>query len=290
MERFRLGALGGPETFGGQAAAMVVETYPEFGEVRYFERSAEAFAGPDPVEARCVPARSSRTGPYDFAHREILHARPPRYVVAEVRHRYHCALLGPPGARLERIQLVLGHTGSIAQSRAWLDKHLPAAAVRIVDTSSLAAGIEARDGGGTVAAVGTLEAAQALGLTTLAADIDGGSVGLYWVFSLVPRVASVPNRVVVTCPSTMGGSLSTVVSALNGAGFAATSVWMEQTGQPDLDAGWVASFEGECPLSAVEAAMERSPDARLTGAYVAHGPGDTTDVHAAAMAGQVEQP
>jgi prephenate dehydratase len=268
--QLRLGALGGPATFGGQAAALMLSAYPEFGQVVYVTRAADAFGGPGPApaDARCVPVQSSRVGFFDFSYRELLHALPERYVLAEVSHAYHCALLGKTGTALESIRLVRGHTGSIMQSRTWLERRLPHAVISVTDTNSAGAAQEVRDGDGSVASVGTIEAAADLGLGVLAADIDEGSIGHYWALSLQPRFADRPTRLVVAADSGQRGVLSRVLSGLLQAGFAATSVWTEPAGTRDFDYHWVASLAGAGRLTEVRAALGGERGVRLAGAFV----------------------
>jgi prephenate dehydratase len=271
----RLGALGGPVTFGGQAAAVMLGAYPEFGTVVYVTRASDAFSGPGPAaaDARCVPAQSSRLGFFDFTYREVLRARPARYVLAEVSHAYHCALLGKRAVALESIRLVRGHTGSIMQSRRWLEQQLPQAVISVTDTNSAGAAQEVRDGDGTVASVGTLAAAADLGLHVLASDIDEGSVGRYWALSLQPRFSGRPTRLVVAADSCRRGVLSRVLADLLQVGFTATSVWTEPAGTGDFDSHWVASLAGAGPLTAVRAALRGRRQVRLAGAFV-HSGGD----------------
>ena len=60
-----LGALGGPHTFGGQAAAIMLSQYPEFSEITYVG-SADEVLPPDGTswhaDAGIAPEQTSKTG------------------------------------------------------------------------------------------------------------------------------------------------------------------------------------------------------------------------------------
>ncbi len=66
------------------------------------------------------------------------------------------------------MQRVLGHSGSVAHSRAWLERNLPGAAIEIVETSSIGAAGTVPDGDGSVASVGSPHLAKEFGLSELA--------------------------------------------------------------------------------------------------------------------------
>jgi prephenate dehydratase len=263
-----LGALGGPQTFGAQAAAALVRQYPELGQVAFVDSSAELFAddGRWRVDAACVPAFTSQAGPHLNTHRRLMQ-RGDLYVIAEDRHAYHCALLARPGTRLPAIRRVLGHTGSITQSRPWLAGNLPDAEVVIVTSHSLGAGREALASDGDTAAVGTLSLAQDLGLEVLAEDIDGGSVGFHW--ALAGRLVTVPqpNRVVVTGRTRDGAGLSTLVSGLGQAGFQLVSLNQVPSGDALFHDGCVAYFTGHGPTEKVQETVAGTGGFRLAGAY-----------------------
>src|SRR5262249_55205074 len=153
----KLGALGGPQTFNGQAAQLLRETYPEFREIVYFPTSAEVVdaAIRGDVDAACAPEQMSRNG---FHPGMLARMAPPTsilYVVAEVARAYDCALLGKPETRLAKIRLVLGHDGSINHSRSWLEANLENAEIKIVDTNSRDAARSALNSDGSIACVGS---------------------------------------------------------------------------------------------------------------------------------------
>src|ERR1700722_15517742 len=122
----KLAALGGANTFGGDAASRLRELYPVFGSIVYFPTAEEAFEfDTNGADAICAPQQMARTGAHPGIQSSIAAPGSKLYVVAELVHAYHCSLLVKRGSKLAQIKLVLGHTGSITQSRTWLDEHVP---------------------------------------------------------------------------------------------------------------------------------------------------------------------
>src|SRR5690349_3915414 len=196
----KLGALGGAVTFGAQAAARMTELYPEFSrELTFYPTAEEAydavFAGT--IDAMCAPEQLKATGFHTGSQGKIAGPAATSYVIAEVAHEFHANLLVRPGASLEGIKQVQGHTGSVTQSEAWIRQTLPWAEIFIVDTSSFGAAQAVLDSDGSIASVGTHEAALEFGLEEKARDIDQGSIANYFAFAREPLFASEPTRVVV---------------------------------------------------------------------------------------------
>jgi prephenate dehydratase len=246
----------------------MIARYPGFGDVVYVDRSAELFAddGHWRVEAACVPAFTSQTGPHANTHRRLV-ARDDLFAVAEIRHAYHCALLARPGVPLAAIERVLGHTGSINQSRPWLEAHVPAAQIVIVDSHSLGAAREVLAGGGDTAAVGSVDLAADTGLEILARDIDGGSIGLYWALSATPAAPQHVTRVVVVGRTQDGRGLTAVVNRLSRAGFSLVALNQITIGDRLFHSGCVAFFEGVGELDEVRSAVLPAEGLRLAGSY-----------------------
>src|SRR6201999_2241805 len=111
---------------------------------------------------------------------------------------YHCSLLGKPGARQDQVRRVLGHTGSIAHSRPWLERNLPGATIETIGSNSIGAARVVLDGDGSIASVGSPDLAKEFGLVEMVREIDDGSVVNYWAVSLQPLFDPEPDRVVVT--------------------------------------------------------------------------------------------
>ncbi len=267
----RLGALGGPSTFGAQAAQRLRELYPEFAEIVYFPTAEESmdWAAPNAPDAACAPEQMRWTGFHPGIHGRVSPPDADTYVIAEVTHAYHCSLLGKPGTRLGDIRDVQGHTGSITQSEAWLREHLPQARIRIVDTSSHGAAQAVAAGDGSLASVGTPEMGSQWGLEVLAADIDGGSVANYWALAPRPYFSAAPTRVLVTGRFGADGALTDVVLGLAQAGYRLHTVSTSPSRQQLYEYDYVLRFVGAGSLVAVQAALGRVPAARLAGAYEA---------------------
>jgi prephenate dehydratase len=268
MTRPTIAALGGPHTFGGQAARLLVERHPQLGDLVYLGTSAELFADDGIWRAStvCVPAHSSRTGVHLSTHRRLA-TRTDLFVNAEAQHRYRCALLGRPGTPLSSIKRVLGHTGSVNQSRAWLSATIPEAEVTIVDSHSLGAARAVAAGAGTDAAVGSEELAREVGLDILARDIDGGSVGLYWALSPVATMSAKPERLVVVGRTVTDTALSELVASLLEAGFVAAGLFCEPVGDELFHADVVAYLRGAGKLDDVCRTVAAVDGWRLIGAY-----------------------
>jgi len=267
----RLGALGGPSTFGAQAAQRLRELYPEFTQIAYFPTAEESmdWAAAGAPDAACAPEQMRWTGFHPGIHGYVSRPDSDTYVIAEVTHEYHCCLLGKPGTRLADVREVQGHTGSITQSEAWLREHVPQARIKIVDTSSHGAAQAVVAGDGSLASVGTPAMAQEWGLETLGADIDGGSVANYWALSSHPYFSAMPTRVLVTGRLGADGTLTDVALGLAQAGYRLQTVSTCPSTQQLYEYDYVLRFVGAGTLAAVQAALARIPAARLAGAYEA---------------------
>ncbi|HEY7066330.1 MAG TPA: prephenate dehydratase domain-containing protein [Chloroflexota bacterium] len=267
----KLGALGGPSTFGAQAAQRLKELYPEFAEIVYYPTAEESmdWGSPNAPDAACAPEQMRWTGFHPGIHGSVAPPDSHTYVVAEVTHTYHCCLLVKAGTPLDAIREVQGHTGSITQSQTWLREHLPRARINIVDTSSHGAAQSVVAGDGSLASVGTPEMGREWGLTVLAADIDGGSVANYWALSAHPYFSETPTRVLVTGRFGADGALTDVVLGLAQAGYRLHTVSTSPSKQQLYEYDYVLRFVGAGSLAAVQAALARVPAARLAGAYEA---------------------
>lgn len=268
-----LGALGGDATFGGQAAHLFVRAYPAFGDVEFFDDVHAMFRAVDDgrIDAACVPEQTARTGFHQRSYGRIADSGSPYHVVAEVTHAYHCSLLGQPGTDLSAVRTVLGHTGSVSQSRPWLEANLPHAEIVIVDTNSLGAAQAVADGDGTSVSVGTSDAAGRVGLAELVTDIDGGSVGDYWAMGRQPQFAANPTRLVVSgrLPTADGTQVGALIADLHRTGFEATTVYTRPSGEHLWEFDHVIRFAGEGELETVLGVLEGLAGVRLAGAFVA---------------------
>jgi prephenate dehydratase len=266
----KLAALGGPNTFGGQAAQRLKELYPEFAEIAYFRTAEESMDwAHGSGDAACAPEQMRWTGIHPGIHGHVSPPDSKIYVVAEVTHEYHACLLGKPGTRLEDVHEVQGHTGSVTQSEDWLREHVPQARVNIIDTSSHGAAQTVSESDGTIASIGTEDMGRQFGLEVLGRDIDGGSVANYWALSPRPLFSAAPTRVLVAGRIGADGSLTDLVTGLAQAGYRLHTVSAVPSGKTLYEYDYVLRFVGAGTLAAVQEALRRVPAARLAGAYEA---------------------
>jgi chorismate mutase/prephenate dehydratase len=93
----------------------------------------------------------------------------PLHICGEVELRVHHCLMGKMDA-FERVVRVCAHSQALAQTRGWLDEHLPDAE-RVPVASNAEGARRARDEAGTAAVAGEV-AAEVYGLNILAAEIE----------------------------------------------------------------------------------------------------------------------
>ncbi len=263
----RLGALGGPNTFGGDAANQMRRSYPQFSDLVYFRTAEEGFSFSGGHDAMCAPQQMARTGFHAGINGYVARPDSKLYVICDVTHVYHCSLLLKPGAALTDVREVRGHTGSITQSRTWIEKHLPQARIHIVNTSSHEAAREVREGDGSIASVGTPGMAHEFGLAEGAKEIDGGSSANYWAISPLALFADAPDRVVVAGRFDEQGIAGAIVDALADAGYRLRSVFTQASGLRLYEYDYVLWFGGKGRLTAVQDALKSYSGARLAGAY-----------------------
>jgi prephenate dehydratase len=271
-----LGALGGPHTFNAQAAQRLMRHYPQFSEIVYFPTSEEVMQGAlrGDVTAACAQEQTSRDGFHVGMQSRIAEPGSRLYAVAEIAQAYHCSLLGKPGARVEQVRRILGHTGSVAHSRAWLERNLPGAAIEIVDTNSIGAARAVLDGDGSVASVGSADLAKELGLAEMFRDIDDGSAVNYWAVSLKPLFDPMPDRLAVAARFRGEPEMSRMVCGLRDNGFDLHAIFPRATGVALYEYDYVFRFRGGGSLDTVQSVLSRFPAVRLAGAWRTSGAPD----------------
>jgi prephenate dehydratase len=262
-----LGALGGPNTFGGDAARELMALYPEFTDITYFHTAEEGFTFNGEHDAMCAPQQMMKTGFHPGINAYVANQGSPLYVIAETTHVYHCSLLLRPGARIADVREVRGHTGSMTQCRDWIEKNIPDAKITIVHTSSHEAAREALNSDGSIASVGTPGMAQQFGLQQAATDIDGGSCANYWAISPHRLFSETPDRLVVTGRFNDGGAVGRISAALAECGYDLRSVFTKASGQRLYEYDYLLWFGGAGALSAIETTLAGFAGARLSGAY-----------------------
>jgi chorismate mutase / prephenate dehydratase len=264
-----LGALGGPHTFNAQAATQLTRHYPQFGEIRYFPTSEEVLQAAlrGEVTAACGQEQTSKDGFHPGMQARIAAPGSRLYAVAEIAQAYHCSLLGKPGSRREQVRRILGHSGSAAHSRSWLERNLPGAVIEIVESNSIGAARAVLESDGSVASVGSPDLAKKLGLTEIARDIDDGSVVNYWAVSLEPLFDPMPDRLAVAGRFRGEGEMSRMICALRDSGFDLHAIFPRASGTVLYEYDYLFRFWGGGTLDGVQSVMSHCPSVRLAGAW-----------------------
>jgi prephenate dehydratase len=267
--RLNLGALGGPYTFNGQAAEAMLARYPQFGEIVHYPTSEEAIAAAlrGEVDATCAPEQTSMSGAHAGMLARMTAPGSKLHVIAEIARAYHCSLLGKPGAALAQVKLVLGHNGSIAHSRTWLESNLPGATIEVVTTHSLVAAQSVLGSDGSIASVGSPELAAKFSLNELAADIDGGSQVNYWAVSLEPHFSAKPDRLVVAARFGDSSEISVLIADLLKAGYSLLTTYARTSGRALDEYDYMFRFTGSGELRPIQETLARFNTARLAGAW-----------------------
>lgn len=266
VQKRKLGSLGGPNTFGAEAAHLMLKRYPIFDEIVYFNTAEDAVEFTR-CDALCAPQQMSRTGSHPRIQTRVAGAGSQVYVIAEVTHAFHCSLLVKPGTQLADIRRVLGHTGSVTQSRDWLRANAPQAEIIIVDTNSMGAAKEAAQSDGSTASIGTPGMAREIGLTELHKEIDGGSIGAYWAISPHAIFDETPNRLVIAGRFTGDHHMSELIAALLPAGFWLQTNFCLPSGIRLYEYDYAFRFSGNGSLADVQRAVATVAEARLAGAF-----------------------
>jgi prephenate dehydratase len=269
--RLTLSALGGPQTFNGQAAELLFERYPMFEAIVYCPTSEAVMEAAllGKADAACGQEQTSRNGFHAGMQARIAAPDSPLYVIAEATQRYHCSLLGKPGCELEQVRRIVGHAGSIAHSRPWLERNLPQAKIDTIDTNSLGAASAVLAGDGSIASVGSAALAREFGLAELVREIDDGSVVNYWAVSLRPVFSPTPTRLVVAGRFGDESGMSGLVLALAHKGYTLQAVYPRATGTALFEYDYVLRFRGTGSLQDVRALLAPMRSARLAGAWEA---------------------
>lgn len=111
-------------------------------------------------------------------------------ICAEAHIPVHLCLLAR--GELEQVRTLYTHPQPLAQTRAWLREHLPAAEVKTVSSTVVAAQQAAEDPTG--AALATAEAGEAAGLRVLAENIEDVPSNRTRFFVIAPRDARATGR------------------------------------------------------------------------------------------------
>jgi prephenate dehydratase len=270
-QQLTLGALGGPETFNGQAAELLRSHYPVFSRVVYFptsERTMEAVTSGE-VDASCGQEQTTKGGFHPLMQARISQPGSALYVIAEASQYYRCSLLGKKNTDISSVRLVLGHTGSIAHSRQWLEAKLPQAKIETVETNSLGAAQMVLEGDGSIVSVGSGDLAEKTGLLELVKDIDDGSAVNYWAVSAQPLFSDQPTRLVIAGRLGDESTMSRLICEMAETGFILQAVSPRPTGLRLFEYDYLFRFRGAGSLLLVKTTLERFRGLRLAGAWCA---------------------
>lgn len=198
----RVGFQGEPGAFSEEALlALLPQAQPI--PRRTFGDAVRAVAeGTD--EAALLPVENTLAGGVAAVFDALQEAplRAVREVVIPIRH----ALLGVPGADVERLREVRSHPVALAQCQRYFEAHPQVRAVPVHDTAGAAREV-AEGGDPTVAALASRHAALPYGLSILAEDLQDRSDN-QTRFLLV-----VPDRHPWALPATAPGTLKTALVA-----------------------------------------------------------------------------
>jgi prephenate dehydratase len=126
---------------------------------------------------------------------------------------------------------------------------------------------EVKNGDGTLASIGTPEAAKEYGLEELYKEIDGGSVGCYWATSRRPIFNENPTRLVVVARLPGNGQLADLVVAMTKAGFKLLTTYSQAAGDTLFEYDYILRFGGQGSLATVQKELAAFSTARLVGAF-----------------------
>ena len=159
------------------------------------------------ADAALVPVENSVEGSVNTTV-DALSSGPELRVVAEVLLPVRFVLAAAAGTTLDEVRTVRSHPHALAQCRAWLGEHLPAASlVEVGSTAAAAAEVAAAAAGGRAAAVCAPVAAERSGLTVLAEGIGAAGPTAVTRFVLVAR----PGTAVGMLPRPTGADRTSLV-------------------------------------------------------------------------------
>jgi prephenate dehydratase len=243
----------------------------EFGRIVYFPTSEATIAAAvrGEVDAACGQEQTSLNGFHPGMQARITAPDSLLYVVAEIAQRYRCSLLGKPGTEIGALRRIVGHDGSIAHCRRWLEASLPSATIEVVTTSSLGAARTALESDGSIGSVGSPELAREFGLAEIVKEIDDGSVVNYWAVSREGRFCLAPDRLAVAWRCGEESPITGFIGAIAEAGFVLQAIYPRATGRSCYEYDYLFRFRGSASLDDVRAALKPYRGARLAGAWIA---------------------
>jgi prephenate dehydratase len=211
LTHLKLGTLGGPATFAGEATAAIREKYPELSEPAYFKSMEDCWSGLVKGIIDVVVLGCERTGQAHHSGAIVSHGL---YVMDSFALPIKCNLYVKPGTRRDNIRKITGH-GSIFQCIPYLEKHFPGVPREMHGLNSVEAAKAALVADGTEAAVGSRSLPRVVsGLEVMAEGIDDGSIGGWWLISSRPHFSDRPTNIVITGCFGPDGKLGEMIGAM----------------------------------------------------------------------------
>ncbi|MGH3088657.1 MAG: prephenate dehydratase [Rubrobacteraceae bacterium] len=268
--RLKVAYLGPETTFTHEAA---LRSFGTSIELEPQTTVAEVFARVERGEAQhgVVPVENSMEGAVTHTLDELMNS--PLKICGEVYLPISQNLLSR-AASLERISIVCSHPMALAQASSWLRRELPGAKIEEVESTGEAAKRAAEQPG--VAAVGSVLAAEANGLSVLARSIQDARTNSTRFIVLGKTWAGRTDRdktSVVFSVKDRPGVLKDALSAFSDEGINLTRI----ESRPSRKRAWTYMFfadflghpEEEHVRRALEALEEHCPYVAVIGAYPA---------------------
>ena len=261
-----------PGVTGSFSAAAAREAFPEGECVGYptFPEAAEAVVA-GKADYALLPVENSFAGAVlpTYALLEQL----PLHIVGETVKPVRHQLLGVPGAKLEDVQQIASHPQAIAQCDAFL---ATMTGVQIIPSANTA--ISAREvaekGDPACAAIASLEAAEAYGLSVLRENIQTSdrNTTRFFILSRQPEPLALPDKatVIFTLDNEVG-ALVRVLASFAGSGLNMSRIESRPLPETTFAYFFSADFEGEMDAAhlhgAMRAAGRYARELRLLGVY-----------------------
>jgi len=264
----KVGTLGGPATFAGEATDRMRELHPEFGAPAYFLTMDDCWLALKAGTVDVAILGIERTGQPHHGQAVISNGF---YVMGLLAQPLNCSLYVKPGTRTEDIRSITGH-GSIHQCTSYLDRHFPGVPRKMHALNSVAAAREVMAADGTIAVVGSRSLPRLVdGLEEIAASIDEGAISSWWAVTAKPLFSDQPSVLIVTGRFEPDGQLGNLISAVSGQSYRLTTAAAFPVDRGVSVYDYILSFAGKGRRAEVEQAVARFEGTRLVGAFEQRG-------------------
>jgi prephenate dehydratase len=264
----KIGTLGGPATFAGEATHRMRELYPEFGAPAYFSTMDDCWMALKTGAVDVAILGTERTGQPHHGQPIISNGF---YVMGQLAQPLDCRLYVKPGTRRENIRKITGH-GSIHQCTSYLDRHFPSVPREMHALNSVEAAKDVMAADGTMAVVGSRSLPKLVhGLEEIASSIDVGAISSWWAVTAKPLFSERPTVLVVTGCFGPDGQLGSLIAAVSEKGYRLTTAASFPVNQGVSTYDYILSFTGKGQRTDVEQAVARFGGVRLAGAFEQRG-------------------